>query len=105
MDSVSQAALGAAVGVVVLGRRQPVWQSALAGALVGTLADDGRRLSITDLRMGQNPYYAFNFEFAEYQSPTLKANEPHRITRRIPIGPGLQWLKQRALGDPAAPPR
>lgn len=39
MDSVSQAALGAAVGVVVIGRHRPVWQSALAGALVGTLPD------------------------------------------------------------------
>jgi len=39
MDSVSQAALGAAVGVVVLGRRRPFWQAALGGALVGTLPD------------------------------------------------------------------
>jgi len=39
MDSVSQAALGAAVGVVVMGRQRPFWQSALAGALVGTLPD------------------------------------------------------------------
>ena len=39
MDSVSQAALGAAVGVVVMGRQRPVWQSALTGALVGTLPD------------------------------------------------------------------
>ncbi|NNJ92217.1 MAG: metal-dependent hydrolase, partial [Gammaproteobacteria bacterium] len=39
MDSVSQAALGAAVGVAVMGRRRPFWQSALAGALVGTLPD------------------------------------------------------------------
>ena len=39
MDSISQAALGAAVGVAVMGRSQPLWRSALAGALVGTLPD------------------------------------------------------------------
>lgn len=39
MDSISQAALGAAVGVAVMGRSQPLWRSALAGAIVGTLPD------------------------------------------------------------------
>ena len=39
MDSVTQAALGSAVGVAILGRRVPIWQAALAGAVVGTLPD------------------------------------------------------------------
>jgi inner membrane protein len=39
MDSVSQAALGAAIGVAAMGRRVPVWQSALWGAAWGTLPD------------------------------------------------------------------
>ena len=39
MDSVTQAALGAAIGVAVMHRHRPVWQSALAGALIGTLPD------------------------------------------------------------------
>jgi inner membrane protein len=39
MDSVSQMALGAAVGVAVMGRRVPVWQSAVWGAVCGTLPD------------------------------------------------------------------
>lgn len=39
MDSVSQLALGAAVSVTVMGRRMPVWQSALLGAVCGTLPD------------------------------------------------------------------
>ena len=39
MDPVSQAALGAAVGVAVMGRQRPVWQAALAGAVIGTLPD------------------------------------------------------------------
>lgn len=39
MDSLSQAALGAAIGVATMGRRTAVWKAALAGAVVGTLPD------------------------------------------------------------------
>jgi inner membrane protein len=39
MDSLSQIALGAAVSVAVFRRKQPLWQSALLGAVAGTLPD------------------------------------------------------------------
>ena len=39
MDSVSQFALGAAVGLAVMGRHTAPWKAALAGGLVGTLPD------------------------------------------------------------------
>lgn len=39
MDSVTQIVLGSAVGVAVMGRSQPVWKSALFGAVAGTLPD------------------------------------------------------------------
>lgn len=39
MDSVTQITLGAAVSVAVMGRRVPVWQSALWGAAAGTTPD------------------------------------------------------------------
>ena len=39
MDSVSQLALGAAVGVAVMGRRTAVWKAAAWGAVCGTLPD------------------------------------------------------------------
>ena len=39
MDSVSQIALGAAVGVAVLGRKAAPWKAALWGGLCGTLPD------------------------------------------------------------------
>ncbi len=39
MDSVTQMALGAALSVAVMRRRQPLWQSALIGAAAGTLPD------------------------------------------------------------------
>jgi inner membrane protein len=39
MDSLSQIALGAAVGVATMGRRTAVWKAALWGAVAGTLPD------------------------------------------------------------------
>jgi inner membrane protein len=39
MDSVTQAVLGAAVGVAVMGRRTAVWKAAVAGAVAGTVPD------------------------------------------------------------------
>ena len=39
MDSLSQFALGAAVGVAVMGRRTAVWKAALWGGVLGTLPD------------------------------------------------------------------
>ena len=39
MDSLTQMTLGSAVGVAVMGRRVPVWRSALVGAFFGTLPD------------------------------------------------------------------
>jgi inner membrane protein len=39
MDSLSQLALGAAVGVAVMGRKTTLWKAALIGAAVGTLPD------------------------------------------------------------------
>src|SRR5690554_586223 len=39
MDSLSQVALGSAVGIAVMSRRTSIWKAALAGAVVGTLPD------------------------------------------------------------------
>ena len=39
MDSLTQATLGAAVGVMVMGRHQPVWKAAAWGGVCGTLPD------------------------------------------------------------------
>lgn len=39
MDSISQFALGAAVGLAVMGRRTSPWKAALVGGIVGTLPD------------------------------------------------------------------
>ena len=39
MDSLSQFALGAAVGVAAMGRRTAVWKAALWGGVAGTLPD------------------------------------------------------------------
>lgn len=69
------------------------------------LEDDGQRVWITDLRMGQHPYYVFSFAFAERQSEPLRPIGPLRRTNRMPLGAGLNWIGQRMLGEDIDPPR
>jgi inner membrane protein len=64
---------------------------------------DGR-LAITDLRMGQWPYYMFRFVVAERGSGWHEIR-PYADGAQIPVEAGLRWLRQRITGDPVAPPR
>jgi inner membrane protein len=65
---------------------------------------DGRAI-ITDLRMGQEPYYSFNFIVAERQSQTLAPVRPLAFRERHDIATGLRWIWRRARGEFLPPPR
>lgn len=65
---------------------------------------DGQ-VRITDLRMGQEPFYSFNFVVAE-RTPTGLERVPYQLEMERPdIGASLRWLGLRALGSPLPPPR
>ncbi|RDV04803.1 metal-dependent hydrolase [Undibacter mobilis] len=66
---------------------------------------DGRAV-ITDLRMGMEPRYTFNFDVALRQSPTFAPLvPPTRHSDRLDAQSGLPWLWRRALGEKLPPPR
>lgn len=69
------------------------------------LQDDGNKVWITDLRMGQYPHYAFSFAFAEHHSEPLQTIEPERRRSRLPVDNGLDWLGSRIRGEDLPPPR
>lgn len=77
------------------------------------LQQDGQRLSVTDLRMGQEPTYTFSFVVAERRDSSIPAlttpfvalKRPIQVGMRIDVDRGLPWLWRRALGEPLAPPR
>ncbi len=67
---------------------------------------DGRSVLITDLRMGQEPYYTFSFVVAEQAGAALAAVQPTRQTGARPeVGRALRWLWPRMWGEPLPPPR
>ncbi|QHM75979.1 hypothetical protein C7M52_01940 [Mixta theicola] len=81
MDSVSQLALGAAVSMAAMGRRAPLWQSALAGACCGTLPDLDVFLDHGDA----------------IRNMTLHRTESHALVWLTLFSPLLAWLIAGAL--------
>lgn len=70
------------------------------------LHQEGSRVLITDLRMGQEPRYVFRFAVAE-----LRGGKPVPLAQAEAAGQwpdvqrALPWLWQRLRGQPLAPPR
>ncbi|MBM7457141.1 inner membrane protein [Oceanisphaera litoralis] len=63
------------------------------------------QLLITDLRMGQERGYSFNFVVAE-RGPAQQwqaLDIPRQVSERPPAGLALNWLWRRALGEPLPP--
>jgi inner membrane protein len=69
------------------------------------LRQQGPRVLISDLRMGQEPAYTFSFAVAERASPALPLAVPEQVGTRPDLGKFLPWLWRRIGGDPAPPPR
>ena len=69
------------------------------------LAQDGDRVLLSDLRMGQEPTYTFTFVIARRQSTPVLLEPPVSIATRPDIARTLSWLWLRALGGPMPPPR
>ena len=70
------------------------------------LQQEGAQVRIADLRMGQEPYYTFNFIVAEHRDGALRPVLPPRFVGERPdLGRGLAWLGRRMLGEPLPPPR
>lgn len=66
---------------------------------------DGRVL-ISDLRMGQEPYYTFTFAVAERAGGRLiLIDRPPRLGERPDLARGLPWLWRRMWGEQVPPPR
>jgi inner membrane protein len=69
------------------------------------LRQQGPRVLITDLRMGQEPAYTFSFVIAQRASPAQALAVPEQVGSRPDLGKFLPWLGRRIGGDPTPPPR
>lgn len=65
--------------------------------------DDGK-LMITDLRMGQEPFYSFTFVIAERVGDAWQSVTPVQVASRPDIEIALDWLGRRIGGDIVDPP-
>ncbi len=69
------------------------------------LQQQGSQVLITDLRMGQEPAYIFNFAVAQRRSLPVPLVPAEQIGSRPDLARVLPWLWRRALGEPLPPPR
>jgi inner membrane protein len=60
---------------------------------------------ISDLRMGQEPYYSFNFIVGQRQNSVIAAVPPVRFRERHDAWTGIAWLWRRMWGEKLPPPR
>lgn len=68
------------------------------------LSQQGDKILITDLRMGQEPYYTFNFEVATREGDSFIPTAPRLVNQRPPLDLGMQWLWRRLKGEKINPP-
>jgi len=68
------------------------------------MTQEGGRLWITDLRMGQEPDYVFHFDIGPATARADQSAPAQQVSARMPLGPGLRWLGQRMLGKEVDPP-
>ncbi len=85
MDSLSQLALGSAIGVAVMGRRTAVWKAALWGGVAGTLPDLDALIDFGDA--------VANMTYHRAQS--------HGLFYLTLFSPLLAWLVSRIHGEAA----
>lgn len=69
------------------------------------MSQNGSLVLITDLRMGQEPFYTFNFVVGERHSSAAPLSPPVQVSNRMPLDRGLPWLWRRMRGERVAPPR
>ena len=85
------------------GQSAPVARlSTFAGGFVKLSTIPDGQLRITDLRMGQEPDYVFNFDLGP---PDAVGSVPAtQVSERPPVGPALRWIGRRMWGEDLAPP-
>ncbi len=99
---------GTEIGAVLAGNRdaeRAVGRVALWSHGFFKFAERDGRIVVSDLRMGQEPYYSFNFVVARRSNPSVIAVTPTQFREQHRIGDGMRWLWRRMWGEPLPPPR
>lgn len=63
---------------------------------------DGAELRITDLRMGQEPFYTFSFVVAQQHSAATPVEPPRQVGARPDLATALSWIWRRARHQDAS---
>ena len=85
------------------GQADPISRlAAFAGGFVKLSTTPDGQLRITDLRMGQEPDYVFNFHLGPLHA--VGSEPAKQFSERPLVGPALRWIGHRIAGDESPPP-
>ena len=76
--------------------------AAFAGGFVKLSTTPDGQLRITDLRMGQEPDYVFNFHLGPLHA--VGSEPTKQVSERPLVGPALRWIGRRMWGLDLPPP-
>ena len=69
------------------------------------LREEKGQVILSDLRMGQEPFYVFQFALAQREGEAWKAIAPQPLGNRGDAAQALPWLWKRIRGQETPPPR
>lgn len=84
---------------------EPVAQVARFSHGFFSMAERDGEVRITDLRMGQEPFYFFTFVVAREHDGARRPVRPEQLSLRLDLERGLPWLWQRMRGEAVPTPR
>jgi inner membrane protein len=68
------------------------------------MRERGGEVSISDLRMGQEPIYSFTFVVARRSNPGFTLVTPRDVRTEPNVAANLRWISRRLLGEQISPP-
>ena len=76
----------------------------VAAAATATPGNTGERIVISDLRMGQTPFFAFSFVVGTADEDGAAPTDSLQVPTRRPPRDALGWMRQRIWHEEAGPP-
>ena len=102
--AVRRAPAQVAVATESLSTMRQLFTQVPTATAAGSRADDRPRVVMSDLRMGQTPWFVFTFVVGVHEAGGATPVAPLQLPSQRPLAEALGWLIRRILDPAAGPP-